>query len=66
MQAYFTDGTYPDAKALVEIGGAIGLDKNEVKSVVTSEAKIAEAHENAKEWTRKGVTGALYKILASP
>lgn len=57
FKSYFTDGLYPDVDNLVDLAGKIGLDKDKAKAVVTDEKKIEAAHENAKNWARKGVTG---------
>lgn len=57
FQAYFTDGTYLIEKNLVDIAKRIGLDAKEAQEVVTNMEKIEAAHESAKNWSRRGVTG---------
>jgi len=57
FQGYFTDGIYPDTKALVQFAEQVGLDGKEAKNVLSDQSKIDQAHEAAKNASRKGVTG---------
>ncbi|CAH1782301.1 unnamed protein product [Owenia fusiformis] len=57
FQAYFTDGTYPDAKCLLDIAGKVGLDKNAVKDLLKYEGKVEEARQKARYWAQQAVSG---------
>jgi predicted DsbA family dithiol-disulfide isomerase len=57
FKGYFTDGDYPDTKFLVKVAESVGLNGSDVKKVITDQSKLDAAHENARNASRKGVTG---------
>ena len=56
-QAYFTDGVVPLGDALVPLAEKAGIPRDAAKAMIRSEEKQQEAHEAAKNWSRKGVSG---------
>ena len=46
-------------EALAAIAEKVGIPKHTAKEVIKNEEKLEEAHEAAKNWARKGISGKL-------
>jgi predicted DsbA family dithiol-disulfide isomerase len=66
FRAYFTEGkNIDDNDTLVEIGAAIGLDANEVRSVLETDTFTAEVKQDIDEAQRLGIQGVPFFVLNS-
>ena len=69
LQSLFADGICPDTtEVLTKLGGEVGLDAEEVRSIVSNEDNVKKVRQKAAEWSQYGVSGRishLFKVYFS-
>jgi len=63
FKAYFTDGIFLDEENLAKIGESFGIERASSLRAFKEEASFMKIQEEAKTWSRSGVTGVPYFIM---
>ena len=63
MQAYFTDGVYPDKKNVLDIAEKVGLKRSECDEFVSDSKNVEQVAQKARSWSEQGVSGKLFESL---
>lgn len=64
LQAYFTEGlNIDDTETLVNLASEVGLEKNEVKACLDSDAFLKDVNEDVQEAQQLGIRGVPFFVL---
>lgn len=63
FKAYFTDGIFLDEENLANIGAGVGIQKESAMKAFAEVSNVAQIKDEAKNWSRSGVTGVPYFIM---